>query len=74
MEFSTLIYSVHLLEFEPERVVRCDEDGAVMIGTIETYNSDLFLGSQGRDGDGIDKGEDEVTQTSLGNLRPETVK
>jgi hypothetical protein len=72
MEFSILIYSFHLLEFEPERVVRCDEDGAVMIGTIETNN--LFLGSQGRDGDGIDKGEDEVTQTSLGNLHPETVK
>ena len=71
MEFSTFIYSFHLLEFEPERIVRCDEDGAVMIGT---YNSDLFLGSQGRDVDGIDKGEDEVTQTSLGILHPETVK
>ena len=47
MEFSILIYSFQLLEFEPARVVRCDEDGAVMIG----YNSDLFLGSHGRDGD-----------------------
>ena len=51
-------------------VVRCDEDGAVM---ISTYNSDLFLGSHVRDGDGFDKGEDEVIQISLGNVHPETV-
>lgn len=53
--------------------MRCDEDGAVMISTIATCNSDLFLGSHVRDGDGIDKGEDEVIQISLGNVHPETV-